>query len=42
MGHNFLTTTVTLYVYHKLTATIQKLVAQELLKQLIATDITRS
>jgi hypothetical protein len=42
MGHNFLTAIVTLYVYHKLTATLQKLAAQELLKQLIANDITRS
>jgi hypothetical protein len=42
MGHNFLTVIVTLSVYHKLTATLQKSAAQELLKQLIATDITRS
>lgn len=42
MGHNFLTVIDTLYVYHKLTATLQKLAPQELLKQLIATDITRS
>jgi hypothetical protein len=42
MAVNVLTVIVTLSVYHNLTATLQKLAAQELLKQLIATDITRS